>query len=128
MSRVPSNDSRQRMRTLLRRPFVWLMLLLFTVTSCSTAVNLRSEDYGKIDPGETYHVVMADGREYVARNLAVTDGTASFTQGEEKVSVPVDEIKLIQQVNEHEVLTGVIVVGIAVAVVGGLVLLFKASD
>jgi len=116
------------MWAVIRRPFVWLVLLAFTVTSCSTAANLRSEDYGKIDPLETYHLVMTDGREFMARNLVVKDDTASFTQGDEKLSVPVNEIKLIQQVNEHEVLTGVIVAGIAVAVVGGLVLLFKAGD
>jgi hypothetical protein len=110
------------------RPCVWLVLLAFTVTSCSTAVNLRSEDYSKIDPHETYHVVMTDGREYMAKNLAMKDGVATFTQGDDVVSVPVDEIKLIQQVNEQEVLTGVIVVGIALAIVAGLVVLFNNTD
>ena len=110
-----------------RSSAVWIALLAFTVASCSTAINLRSEDYGRIDADQTYRIVMLGNREYTANHLVIQDGVASFMQEGEQMSVPVDEIMLIQQINSNELLTGLVVVGIAVALAGGLVLLLKAD-
>lgn len=108
-----------------RRASVWIALLTFTLAACSSTINLRTEDYARAELDRDYRIVMLDDREYTATNLAIKDGVASFTQKGEAVSVPVDEIKLIQQVNNNELLTGVVGVGIALAIVGGLVLVMK---
>jgi hypothetical protein len=101
----------------------WITLLAFAVTSCSTAINVRSEDYSRIEPDNTYRIILHDDREYTATNLVIKDGVASFTQKGEPVSIPVDEILVIQQINDNELMTNMVGIGIVLALVGGLVLL-----
>ena len=108
-------------------PLIWLTLLAFAVSSCSTAINVRSEDYARIDTEQTYRIVMRDGREYEAHNLVVDVNQATFTHEGEKKSVPTDQIQVIQKINDNELVTGLVVIGIAAALVGGLVLIF-AND
>ena len=105
-------------------PLVWLTLIAFVVSSCSTAINVRSEDYARIDTEQTYRVVMRDGREYEAKNLVVDVNDATFMFNGEKKTVPTGEIQVIQKINDNELVTGLVVIGIAVALAGGLVLIF----
>lgn len=107
------------------RPVTWLVLVALVVSSCSTTMNLRREDYARIDPVETYTVLMSDGREFRATNLVVGDDTATFIADGKPVSVPVAEIQTIQQVTEHALLSTASAVGIGVIIVGGLYFLLR---
>lgn len=102
---------------------IWITLLAFTVTSCSTAMNVRKEDYSRIEPDQTYRILTKDEREYEAKNLEIKDEVASFTHKGERVTVPAQDIVLIQQINDNELLTGVVGLGIVLALVGGLMVL-----
>jgi hypothetical protein len=105
-------------------PLIWLTLLAFAVSSCSTAINVRSEDYARIDTEQTYRIVMRDGKEYEAHNLVVDVNEATFTTDGEKKTVPTDQIQLIQKINDNELVTGLVVIGIAGALAAGLVIIF----
>jgi hypothetical protein len=109
----------------LLKPLAWVMLPVLAMTSCSSAMNVRPDDYGRIEADSTYRIVMVDGREYKAINLVVKGDVASFTHDRQPVTVPVKEIQLIQKLNEHAVMTGVMGLGVAAAIVGGLVLIMK---
>ena len=84
---------------------------------------MRKEDYSRIEPDQTYRIVTKDQREYEAKNLAINDDDASFMHKGERVRVPAQDIVLIQQINDNELLTGVVGLGIVVALVGGVILL-----
>ena len=105
-------------------PLIWLTLIALVVSSCSTAINVRSEDYARIDTESTYRIVMRDGREYEAHNLVVTVNEATFVHEGKKKSVPTDQIQVIQKINDNELVTGLVAIGIVAALVGGLVVIF----
>ena len=104
---------------------VWVALMAFLVTSCSTTMNIRREDYHRIDPERTYHMVMADSSEYDVKNLVIERDVATFTRQEERMTVPVEQISVIQQVNKREVLKVGIGLGIVSALIVGLIVLLE---
>jgi hypothetical protein len=106
-----------------RKLAVWVALMAFLVASCSTAINVRKEDYSTIEPDRTYRIVMADSTEYEGKNLVIDEEVATFTRNDERVTVPVGEITLIQQVNKREMLKVGLGLGLIVAAVGGLMVL-----
>ena len=106
-----------------RRLAAWVALMAFLVASCSTAINVRKEDYSRIEPDRTYRIVMADSTEYEAKNLVIKDDVATFTQKEKPTTVPLDEVTLIQQVNKHEILKVGLGLGVVALLVGGLIAL-----
>ena len=107
------------------RFLVWLTLLAFLVVSCTTIANVRPEDYGRIEPDETYHVITVDSVDYEVKNLTVTDSVATFTHNGETKSLAMSNVRQIQQVNNHAILKTGIGVGAALALTVGLVVLLK---
>jgi hypothetical protein len=71
-----------------RKLALWVALMAFLVASCSTAINVRKEDYSRIEPDRTYRIVMADSTEYEAKNLVIKDDVATFTQKDKPTTVP----------------------------------------
>ena len=108
-----------------RKLAVWMTLMAFLVASCSTAVNVRKEDYSRIEPDRTYRIVMADSTEYEAKNLVIKDDVATFTQKKTPTTVPLNEVTLIQEVNKNEVLKIGIGLGIVSALIVGLIVLLE---
>ena len=108
-----------------RKLAVWMTLMAFLVASCSTAINVRKEDYSRIEPDRTYRIVMADSTEYEAKNLVIKDDVATFTQKDKPTTVPLSEVTLIQQVNKHEILKVGVGLGIVVALAVGLIVLLE---
>lgn len=113
------------MMTSTGRLAAWTALLAFTVTSCSSAINVRPEDYGRIASDNTYRIVTLDNREYEATNLAIKNDIAEFRHDGKPMSVPLSEIRLIQHINNNEILTGAVALGIAAVLTVGLVLVLK---
>jgi hypothetical protein len=104
-----------------RKLAVWMTLMALLTTSCSTTMNIRREDYHRIDPERTYHVVMADSSEYDVKKLVVERDVATFTRNGQRMTVPVEQIMVIQQVNKREVLKVGIGLGIVSALIVGLI-------
>ena len=113
------------MLAMTRHPTAWLTLCMFVVASCSTTMNIRKEDYHRIEPENKYRIIMMDNREYEVTQLVITGNVATFQQKDEKLSLPVDHIREIQQIHNKELLTGVVALGIVGALVGGLIVLLK---
>lgn len=106
-------------------PAAWLSILAVLMTACSSTINVIPQDYSRIDPQNSYRIMTTDDHSYEATNLAVKDDVATFVTDGKPMSVPVDQIVLIQQINTNEILTGTIVIGMALAMVGGIILLLN---
>ena len=99
----------------------WFTLLLVVVSSCSTTMNIRVEDYSRVEPDRTYLITTSDNRAIEAKDLVIAGDTATFTHEGEKMSLPLDQIQLIQQINDNELVTGLVGIGIVTALLVGLV-------
>jgi len=104
-------------------PAAWIAILAVLTMACSTTINVIPQDYGRIDPENSFRIITTDDHEYEVTNLVIKDDVATFVSDGKDVSLPVDQIRLIQQINTNEILTGTIVIGIALAMVGGIILL-----
>jgi hypothetical protein len=108
-------------------PAAWLAILAVITMSCSTTINVIPQDYSRIDPSNMFRIITVDDHTYEATNLVIKDDVATFISDKQAMTMPVEQIRLIQQVNDNEILTGTIVIGLALVMVGGIFLLLNAD-